>query len=117
MTEGRGATVGCIAVLQDQQKKTIAEIVRSQDLADQYVQDFDSDIYLARGHMAPNADFIFYSWMDTTYHFINVSPQWQAFNGGNWMYFEGSVRDFVVERQMDIVVYTGEFSLVSSHHI
>jgi len=23
------------------------------------------------------------------------------------MYFEGSVRDFVVERQMDIVVYTG----------
>ena len=86
-------------------------------MADQYVQDFDSDIYLARGHMAPNADFIFYSWMDATYHFINVSPQWQAFNGGNWMYFEGGVRDFVVERQMDIVVYTGEFSLVSSHHI
>ena len=91
----------------DQQRITIAELVRSQDLADHYVQDFESDLYLARGHMSPNADFIFYSWMDATYHFINVSPQWQAFNGGNWMYFENGVRDFVVERQMDIVVYTG----------
>ena len=65
----------------DQQRKTIAELVGSQDLADHYVQDFDSDIYLARGHLSPNADFIFYSWMDSTYHFVNVAPQWQAFNG------------------------------------
>ena len=83
-------------------------------MADQYVQDFESDIYLARGHMAPNADFIFYSWMDATYHFINVSPQWQAFNGGNWMYFENGVRDFVVERQMDVVVYTGGHCILYS---
>ena len=65
----------------DQQRKTIAELVGSQELADHYVQDFDSDIYLARGHLSPNADFIFYSWMDSTYHFVNVAPQWQAFNG------------------------------------
>ena len=65
----------------DQQRKTIAELVGSEELAAQYVQDFDSDIYLARGHLAPNADFIFYSWMDSTYHFVNVAPQWQAFNG------------------------------------
>ena len=86
--------------------------MRSQDLADQYVQDFESDLYLARGHMSPNADFMFYSWMDATYHFINVSPQWQAFNGGNWMFFENGVRDFVVERALDIVVYTGGKVLV-----
>ena len=70
-----------IFILKDQQRKTIAELVGSEELAAQYVQDFNSDIYLARGHLAPNADFIFYSWMDSTYHFVNVAPQWQAFNG------------------------------------
>eukprot|EP00091_Calanus_sinicus_P020910 TRINITY_DN5982_c0_g1_i1.p1 TRINITY_DN5982_c0_g1~~TRINITY_DN5982_c0_g1_i1.p1 ORF type:complete len:403 (+),score=107.57 TRINITY_DN5982_c0_g1_i1:79-1287(+) len=89
------------------QKETIAGIVRSEDLADKYVQDFDSGLFLARGHLAPNADFIFYSWMDATYHFVNVAPQWQAFNGGNWMYFENGCRDFAVDRQLDLVVYTG----------
>ena len=64
-----------------------------------FAQDFNSGLFLARGHLAPNADFIFYSLMvhlgdffiwskliakfyqDSTYHFINVAPQWQSFNG------------------------------------
>ena len=39
----------------NQQRETIGEIVRNQSLGDQYVQDFDSEKYLARGHLAPNA--------------------------------------------------------------
>ena len=62
-----------------------AELVGSDELADQYVQDFNSGLFLARGHLSPNADFIFYSWMDATYHFINVAPQWQSFNGSHYM--------------------------------
>jgi len=89
------------------QKETIAGIVRSDDLADKYVGDFDSGLFLARGHLAPNADFIFYSWMDATYHFVNVAPQWNIFNSGNWMYFENGCRDFAITRQLDLVVYTG----------
>jgi len=89
------------------QKETIADIVRSEDLADKYIQDFNSGLFLARGHLAPNADFIFYSWMDATYHFVNVAPQWQSFNGGNWMWFENGCRDFSAERKLDLVVYTG----------
>jgi len=90
-----------------QQHDTIAELVGSDALADKYVQDFDSGLFLARGHLAPNADFIFYSWMDSSYHFVNVAPQWQSFNGGNWMYFENGCRDFVDQRGIDLVVYTG----------
>jgi len=91
----------------DQQRITIADLVGSQELADQYVQDFNSGLFLARGHLAPNADFIFYSLMDSTYHFINVAPQWQSFNGKNWMYFETGLRDFAVERSLDLSLYTG----------
>merc|ERR1719228_940896 len=89
------------------QKETIADIVRSEDLADKYIQDFNSGLFLARGHLAPNADFIFYSWMDATYHFVNVAPQWQSFNAGNWMWFENGCRDFSAERKLDLIVYTG----------
>ena len=79
----------------------------SQDLADKYVQDFNSGLFLARGHLAPNADFLFYSWMDSSYHFINVAPQWQTFNGKNWFYLEDAVRKLAIGRQLDVVVYTG----------
>jgi hypothetical protein len=78
-----------------------------QELADKYVQDFNSGLFLARGHLAPNADFLFYSWMDSSYHFINVAPQWQTFNGQNWFYLEDDLRDLVTGRQLDVVVYTG----------
>ena len=30
-----------------------------------------------------------------------------CYKGGNWMYFETGVRDFVVERNIDAIVYTG----------
>merc|ERR1711892_213352 len=89
------------------QKETVAELVGSQELAEKYIQDQSTSIFLARGHLAPNGDFIFYSWMDSSFHFINVAPQWQCFNGRNWMYFEGNCRDFAVERKLDLVVYTG----------
>jgi len=89
------------------QKETIAGLVGSEQLADKYVQDQSTSIFLARGHLAPNSDFIFYSWMDSSFHFINVAPQWQCFNGRNWMYFENSCRDFAIDRKLDLVVYTG----------
>jgi len=94
------------------QKETIAELVGSQELADKYVQDQSTSIFLARGHLAPNADFIFYSWMDSSFHFINVAPQWQCFNGKNWMYFEDNCRDFAIDRKLDLVVYTGTSGVI-----
>ena len=63
------------------QRETVAELVGSQDLAEKYIGDQSSQLFLSRGHLAPNADFIFYSWQDSTFFFINVAPQWQSFNG------------------------------------
>ena len=71
-------------------RDTIADLVGSEELADQYVEvqtnasktrRYLQATFLSRGHLAPNADFIFGSWMDSSFHFVNVAPQWQSFNG------------------------------------
>ena len=38
---------------------------------------------------------------------MNVAPQWQTFNGGNWAELEDEVRNFASDRGLDLVVYTG----------
>lgn len=40
--------------------------------------------YLAKGHLAPDADFVLKAEQDATYYYVNVAPQWQAVNNGNW---------------------------------
>ena len=40
--------------------------------------------YFARGHLSPDADFLTEMEADATYQYVNVVPQWQAFNNGNW---------------------------------
>ena len=89
------------------QRETMAELVGSQSLADQYIGDQSSQLFLSRGHLAPNADFIFYSWQDSTYWFINVAPQWQSFNGRHWNQLENACRNLAADRGNDLVVYTG----------
>ena len=43
---------------QAQQEITVAELVGSEELAAQYIQ--YNSIYLSRGHMAANSDFLYY---------------------------------------------------------
>jgi DNA/RNA non-specific endonuclease len=69
---------------QVRQKETIAQIVGSTDLANQYV-DTGAQIFLSRGHMAPDGDFIDAASQDASYYFMNVAPQWQIFNAGSWV--------------------------------
>lgn len=71
------------AYSQNQQTQTIADIVGSTSLAGQYVV-AGSQIFLSRGHMAPDGDFIDAASQDATYYFLNTAPQWQNFNGANW---------------------------------
>ncbi len=53
-----------------QQTETIGELVGSAELADQYVRD-EENVYLARGHLSPNADFVYYSFQVASSNFKN----------------------------------------------
>ena len=68
---------------QAQQTQTIAMIVGSDGLAAQYIRP-NTEYYLARGHLAPDGDFIDAASQDATYYFMNTAPQFQTFNNGNW---------------------------------
>ena len=60
---------------------TQAETIQDLTGTDKYIGSQSSQLFLSRGHLSPNADFMFYSWQDSTFFFINVAPQWQSFNG------------------------------------
>lgn len=71
--------------------------------------DDSRSFFLARGHLAANADFIFATHQRATFFFVNASPQWQSFNAGNWERIEAGVRAFVANRNMNTEIYTGTF--------
>jgi hypothetical protein len=77
-------------------------------LGDQYI---DGTIlfyfFLARGHFSAKADFVYGSQQNATFHFVNVAPQWQTFNRGNWKALESSVRAYADKKKLDLLVYTG----------
>jgi len=98
------------------QRETIGVLVGSEDLANQYVED-SGDVYMARGHLAPKADFMYTTWQRATYHYVNVQPQWQVFNAGNWVYIEEGIRDFVVSKSKDILVYTGSHGVMELDNV
>ena len=53
--------------------------------------------YFAKGHLAPDAAFIYDVMQDSTYYFMNVAPQFQSFNNGNWKALEMNTRDFAAK--------------------
>jgi DNA/RNA endonuclease G (NUC1) len=50
--------------------------------------------YFAKGHLSPDAAFIYDVFQDATYYFVNVAPQFQTFNNGNWKALEMATRDY-----------------------
>ncbi|XP_059478930.1 uncharacterized protein LOC132198744 isoform X2 [Neocloeon triangulifer] len=71
------------------QRATLAQLLGSQELANKYIG--AGDYYLARGHLAARADFVFSSHQRATFWYVNVAPQWQTFNGGNWNTLEDNI--------------------------
>ena len=48
--------------------------------------------WFARGHLSPDAAFLYDFEKFATYFYINVDPQFQAFNALNWKYAEEEAR-------------------------
>jgi len=97
---------------QNTQRQTISGLLGSTQLGDQFI-DPSTNYYLARGHYAADADFVYGSQQRATFHFVNVSPQWQTFNGGNWEALESSVRAYADKKKLDLVVYTGTYGVAT----
>lgn len=57
--------------------------------------------------MAADADFVFSSAQFATYFYVNVAPQFQAINAGNWLRVEKIARNLAMNYETDLVVYTG----------
>ena len=92
------------------QREMLAYILGEKQ-ADAYF-DISKQWYFARGHFAPDGDFIDAGHQDATYYYINTAPQWQSFNNGNWKYLESSTRDIAAKRSLTLTTYTGGFEVL-----
>ncbi|XP_042229341.1 uncharacterized protein LOC121871216 [Homarus americanus] len=68
--------------------------------------------FLAKGHLAPDSDFVLEPEQDATYYYSNVVPQWQSVNNGNWKRLEYAVRELAESRGVTLDVWTGTHGLL-----
>lgn len=89
------------------ERRTLSDILNSTELASTYVNG-DEGRFLSRGHLTPRADFVYGFQQAATMYYVNVAPQWQQFNGGNWELLERAVRNFLrAENGLEYKVITG----------
>lgn len=69
--------------------------------------------YFAKGHLSPDAAFVYNVFQDATYYFINAAPQFQSFNNGNWKALEYNTRDLAMKLGRDLQVMTGTHEMLS----
>jgi hypothetical protein len=94
------------------QRQTISGLLGSTALGDQYIH-ATNDYFLARGHFSAKADYVYGSQQRATFRFVNVAPQWQTFNGGNWEVLESDVRAYANKNKLDLEVYTGTYGVAT----
>ena len=52
-----------------------------------------SQDWFSKGHLSPDAAFVYQREQDATYYYINAAPQFQSFNAQNWRFLEEGVRE------------------------
>ncbi|BES96769.1 Endonuclease_NS [Nesidiocoris tenuis] len=93
------------AYKQSNQEKVLKAILGPKS-ATEYL-DSKATKFLARGHLAPDADFANSPQQLATYFFVNAAPQWQSINAGNWLRTEVNARTVAAANQVDLEVVTG----------
>lgn len=97
------------------QRTTVNALVGLAAGSTKYVH-ASNDYFMSRGHMTAKADFVYGAQHRATFHFVNVAPQWQTFNGANWNTLEMNVRSFAGGRDTDLVVFTGGHGVTTLPH-
>ncbi|KAL5289060.1 hypothetical protein ACFFRR_009326 [Megaselia abdita] len=69
----------------------------------------NNSMFLSRGHLTPDADFIFSYEQLSTYYYANVAPEFQSVNGGNWVRVENMVRTLAGDYGVNVQVFTGYY--------
>merc|ERR1712106_810750 len=69
--------------------------------------------YFAKGHLSPDAAFVYNVMQDATYYFMNVAPQFQSFNNGNWKALEYNTRELGTQLNRDLHVITGTHGMLT----
>lgn len=82
----------------------------SQQIVDKYIS---KTSFLTRGHLAPDADFLYSSLQFITYYFVNVCPQWEIINRGNWLGIEHMVRRVAKNYNESLVIFTGTYEILT----
>ena len=88
----------------DAQRETLKDLLGAKKARRVFKK---SSSFLARGHLSPDADFPDKEGRDATYTFLNVAPQWQTFNNGDWKSVEGAVREYANKSRHLVEVFTG----------
>lgn len=89
------------------QRQTMARLLGARRVAELW--DNSRNFFLARGHLAAKTDYIYGTEQRGTFFFVNAAPQWQSFNAGNWERIEFGVKQYVAQRKINALVYTGTF--------
>ncbi len=96
------------AYTQQSQRELFSRLFGAQQAAEYLSISF----YLAKGHLAPDADFLFKDWQEATYYYTNTAPQWQGINNGNWKDVEHTVRKLADKTGLDLEVWTGTLGVL-----
>jgi DNA/RNA endonuclease G (NUC1) len=72
--------------------------------------------------MTPKADFPFASQQHATFYYLNVNPQFQGFNNGNWRQLEDSIRNrsekaFVTTRVDNILALPNDRNILKNLYL
>uniref|UniRef100_U5ET74 Putative deoxyribonuclease i n=1 Tax=Corethrella appendiculata TaxID=1370023 RepID=U5ET74_9DIPT len=99
--------------MQTNQKLRFTTLLDNSSLADFYL---NRTSYLARGHLSPDADMIYRSSQFSTYFYLNVAPQWQNVNAGNWYFIESAVRNKATALNEDLLIFNCVYDILKLPH-
>lgn len=97
-----------------QQRETINTLLGLPKESTKYIK--NNEYFLSKGHLSAKADFVFGAVQRSTFHYVNVVPQWQIINGGNWKTLEWNIRQLADKRRLNLKIYTGTHGVSTLPH-